>query len=191
MEMAASLIQSDSGDSSKARFTNTKALFEQLERCGEFPSFYSPRLQRSITVPPKLSSSEGYRNGTTGNGLPPPAVPPKPATTSSTNSNGAVVFNKFQQSFASNSQQRAVPVISNGKTSPAQTINGGQLGSPLSQVTKNFTQLATELEKITNSARGKCPNGDEEGGNDVGGALHGNVSCNNTFPKTSSFLSGR
>lgn len=109
----------------RSRFSHTKALFEQLERCNgdNIPSFYSPRLQRSSN---KLSNAFSAS-------MPPktnivaPMVPLKSITTN----------HIFQQ------KRNA---IDSTRSKENNNIN-------LLQVERNFLQLASDLERITSSTR--------------------------------------
>ncbi|KAI6242343.1 PDZ and Sterile alpha motif SAM domain containing protein [Aphelenchoides fujianensis] len=156
-------------DDARMRFSHTKAIFEQLERHEQLPSFYSPRPQRHATTA-AVAAKIGADFGDVDSPPPPkgpPPVPPKPTSQSSvdeptsggesTHPNG-----KSPTSSPANTTTASSPTSSTGSNAlaaatPTAAMNGAAPGSPLSQVARNFNQMASDLDRITRSPRQPPP----------------------------------
>lgn len=130
----------------RSRFSHTKALFEQLERCNgdNIPSFYSPRLQRSSNKLPNIFLTTIPKTNIVA-----PVVPPKPITAN----------HNFQQSYnAFDSKEH-----SNENTSSSQIAhNFSQFASDLEQITLSTHNVSSKIKNSTQSNNSKIssnPNG--------------------------------
>ena len=154
MPMPTARADSLFGVDARSRFSASKALFERMERqsaqqppvaaaCPALPCFYSPRLQRS--------NSAGF--GPSAIPKPPPPVPPpKPANsqsvtpsasfTGSSNITGSFVPHLFLPKCVKIAAEKSAV---NSKCPVP--------GSPLTQLARNFSQFATDVERIASEPR--------------------------------------
>uniref|UniRef100_A0A914IBC5 Neurabin-1 n=1 Tax=Globodera rostochiensis TaxID=31243 RepID=A0A914IBC5_GLORO len=161
------------GTDARTRFSHTKALFEQLERTSAtnqqkmpptLPSFYSPRLQRSSSTGGCQASSAFQKA--------PPAVPPKPPPPTNVppkwHHNAQVTPSVSAQSFGPgfgvNVPSRAPETTA--KCSASSLSSASPAGSPLTQMARNFSQFAFDVERI---AHIDSPPNDRQNANAPGG----------------------
>ncbi|KAI6175059.1 hypothetical protein M3Y97_00989900 [Aphelenchoides bicaudatus] len=141
-----------SADEARQRFSHTKAIFEQLANNEQLPSFYSPRPQRhsNLTQPPSAIFMEKREKFDSVPKCPPP-VPPKPLNSENSTDDPDLKSTSPVVSNSTTTSSASTPTTTpNSSTTTTPTMQAAATpGSPMSQVARNFTQMATDLDRIT------------------------------------------